>query len=190
MVSLNPWERGQQSKFVPLMEFNDTLGTHGSLVSLAVGVDLTLRMLLAANHPTLSTRASFQSFLNRCKLVVGRRRDLEMHFLASSAQEGGTVNAVDGGIVLLAQPTFNIIGIHRFLLDGCSHHPSSEVVGGEILNSLQWNLKRTWHLGHLTSLPEPNFEKLKDFDLKDNWFTFGEQVNGIPSRLLWSDLRE
>jgi len=105
-----------------------------------------MRMLLAANHPALSTRASFQSFLNRCKLVVGRRRDLEMHFLAPSAQEGGAVNEVNGGIALLAQPTFNIIGIHRFLLNGCSHHPSSEVVGGEILNSLQGNLERTMAL--------------------------------------------
>jgi len=33
------------------MRFNGTLGTDGSLVSLAVGVDLKVRMLLAVKNP-------------------------------------------------------------------------------------------------------------------------------------------
>jgi len=44
-------EGGQQVKFVPLMEFNDTLGTDSSLVSLAVRVDFLVRMLLAVKNP-------------------------------------------------------------------------------------------------------------------------------------------
>ena len=81
--------------------------------------------------------------------MVGTGGQLEMGLVASVAQEGRTVNTVDGGIVLLAQPTFHIIGIHGFLLDGCRHYPSSEIVGGEILNSLQWKLERTMALGAL-----------------------------------------
>ena len=68
---------------------------------------------------------------------------LEMHFLAVSTKVHGTILAVIGCLGLLTALTDDIIGIHRFLLDGCSHHPNCEVVGGEILNSLQWNLERT-----------------------------------------------
>jgi len=44
-------ESGQQGKFVPLMGFDGTLGTDRSLVSLAVRVDLKMRMLLAMKNP-------------------------------------------------------------------------------------------------------------------------------------------
>jgi len=54
-----------------------------------------------------------------------------------------TILAIVSGLILLASLALQIVGIHRFLLDGCGHHPSSEVVGGEIFNSLQRNLERT-----------------------------------------------
>jgi len=72
-----------------------------------------------------------------------------MALLASIAHEDRTVNTVNGGLVLLTHHTPDIIGIYRCLLDGGSHHPSSEVVGREILNSLLGNLEWTLALGAL-----------------------------------------
>ena len=81
--------------------------------------------------------------------MVGTGGQLEMGLVASVAQEGRTVNTVDLGVILLTQLTLDIIGINRFLLDGCGHHPSSEVVGGEILSPPLWKLERTMALGTL-----------------------------------------
>ena len=68
-----------------------------------------------------------------------------MDLLARIALELGAVGTLDCGLILLTQLTHDMIRIHGFLLDGCSHHPSS-VVNGEILNSLQRNLERTMAL--------------------------------------------
>jgi len=52
------------------------------------------------------------------------------------------MGALDSGSSLLAQLTLHLIGINHGTCIGSSHHPGSEVVGGEILNPLQWNLTR------------------------------------------------
>jgi len=78
--------------------------------------------------------------------VVGRNLRFEVHFLAASTEAHGTILAVLGGLGGLTALTHDVVGIHRFPLDGSSHHPSSEVVGGEILNSPQRNQERTMAL--------------------------------------------
>ena len=53
------------------------------------------------------------------------------------------MGALDSGSsFLLAQLTFDLIGINRGTGIGSSHHPGSEVVGGEILSTLQRDLTR------------------------------------------------
>ena len=69
-----------------------------------------------------------------------------MGLLAKVTLELVTLHALEGGLILLTQLTPDVIGIHRFLLDGRVHHPSSEVVGGEILSPLLRNLERTMAL--------------------------------------------
>ena len=66
-----------------------------------------------------------------------------MTLLAPSAQEDRAVNALDLGLIPLANPALDIVGIHKFLQNKLSHHSSSEVVGGEIFSSLLWNLEWT-----------------------------------------------
>ena len=64
-------ESGQQGKFVPLMEFHNTLGTDGSLVSLAVRVDFLVRMHLAMKNPGGRRRgSSLQGLVSGDELVM------------------------------------------------------------------------------------------------------------------------
>ena len=74
---------------------------------------------------------------------------LLVDLLARITLELVTLLALDGGLVFVTPLTNDIIGIHRFLLDGCGHHPSSEVVGGEILSPPLWKLERTMAFGTL-----------------------------------------
>jgi len=69
-----------------------------------------------------------------------------VHLLAGVAEELGTVGTLDCGLVLLTQLTPDIIGINLGTGIGSRHHPSSEVVGGEILSPLLRNLERTMAL--------------------------------------------
>jgi len=62
--------------------------------------------------------------------------------LARITLELVTLLALDRGSSLLAQLTPDLIGINLGTGTGSSHHPGSEVVGGEILNPLQWDLTR------------------------------------------------
>ena len=66
-----------------------------------------------------------------------------MDLLAGIALELVAICALDGGLVLLTQLTLDIIGINLGTGIGSRHDPSSEVVGGEILNSPLWNLEWT-----------------------------------------------
>ena len=102
---------------------------------------------------------------------------LEMHFLAVRTKVHGTILAVIGCLGLLTALTHDIVGIHRFPLDGCSHHPGSEVIGGEILNSLLRNLERTMALWALDfpaarvyikgkSKKEEEEEKVREYETK------------------------
>jgi len=72
-----------------------------------------------------------------------------VHLLAGVAEELGAVGTLDGGLILLTQLTPDIIRINLGIGIGSRHHTDSEVVDGEILNSLQWNLERTMALGTL-----------------------------------------
>ena len=56
------------------------------------------------------------------------------------------VGALDSGLVLVAQLTPDIIGINTGTGISSRHHHGSEVIGGEILNSLLRNLERTMAL--------------------------------------------
>jgi len=67
-----------------------------------------------------------------------------VHLLAGVAEELSAVGTLDGGFILLTQLTPDIIGINLDTGIGSRHRTGSEVVGGEILNSLQWDL--TWRL--------------------------------------------
>ena len=126
------------------MGIDDTLGTDSSLVSLAVRVDLILRVFLAVkNSERRRGGSSLQGFVNGDELVASGSSRFKMPFLAVSTEAQGTILAKFGCLGLLADLADNIIRIHRFLLNGCSHHPSSEVIGGEILSPLQWNLEWT-----------------------------------------------
>jgi len=78
--------------------------------------------------------------------MVGHPLGLEVGLLASIAMELGAVGTLDSGLILLTQLTPDIIGINLGTGIGSSHHPSSEVIGGEILSSLQWNLEWTMAL--------------------------------------------
>ena len=62
--------------------------------------------------------------------------------LARITLELVTLLALESGLILFTQFTSDVVEIHKFLLDGRVHHPSSEVVGGEILHSPLWNLER------------------------------------------------
>ena len=66
-----------------------------------------------------------------------------MDLLAGIALELVAISALDGRLVLLTQLTLDIIGIDLGTGIGSRHDPSSEVVGGEILNPFQWTLKWT-----------------------------------------------
>ena len=74
--------------------------------------------------------------------MVRRGLGLEVDLLARITLELVTLLALDRGSSLLAQLTPDLIGINLGTGTGSSHHPGSEVVGGEILNPLQWNLTR------------------------------------------------
>jgi len=71
---------------------------------------------------------------------------LEVHLLAGIAEELVTLLALEGGLILLTHFTPDIIGINLGTDIGSSHRTGSEVVGGEILNSLLRNLERTMAL--------------------------------------------
>jgi len=73
--------------------------------------------------------------------VISHPLSLQVGLLASITLELIAVGTPDGGSSLLAQLTPDLIGINLGTGIGSSHHPDSEVVGGEILNSFQWNLK-------------------------------------------------
>ena len=106
-----------------------------------------MRMLLAVKNPGGRRGGSpLQGLINGDELVVSYSSRFEVHFLAASTEAHGTILAVLGGLGGLTALTHDVVGIHRFPLDGSSHHPSSEVVGGEILNSPQRNLERTMAL--------------------------------------------
>ena len=75
--------------------------------------------------------------------MVRRDPRLQVNLLAVGAIVHHAILAILGRLDILASLTDDIVGIHGLLLDGCGHHPSSEVVGGEIFNSLQRNLERT-----------------------------------------------
>ena len=68
--------------------------------------------------------------------------DLKVDPLARITLELATLLALDSGSGLLAELTPDLIGINLGTGTGSSHHPSNEVVGGEILNPFQWNLTR------------------------------------------------
>jgi len=74
---------------------------------------------------------------------MSRNLWFEVGLLASRAKVQVTILAIISGLILFASLALQIVGIHRFLPDGCGHHPSGEVVGGEILNSPLWNLEWT-----------------------------------------------
>jgi len=59
------------------------------------------------------------------------------------------MGTLDSGSSLLAQLTLHLIGINRGTGIGSSHHPGSEIVGGKILSTLQWDL--TWRLALQTN---------------------------------------
>ena len=69
-----------------------------------------------------------------------------MGLLASIAMELSAVGTLDSGLVLVTQLTPDIIRINLGTGIGSKHRTGSEIVGGEILNSLQWNLERTMTL--------------------------------------------
>jgi len=66
--------------------------------------------------------------------------------LARITLELVTLLALDSGLVLVTKLTPDIIGINLGTGIGSRHHPSSEVVGGEILSPLLRNLERTMAL--------------------------------------------
>ena len=70
----------------------------------------------------------------------------EVRLLAKITLELVTLLAFDCGLVLVTKLTLDIIGINLGTGIGSRHHPSSEVVGGEILNSPQRNQERTMAL--------------------------------------------
>ena len=72
-----------------------------------------------------------------------------MDLLACLAHKLIAVGALDRGFVLLTQLTLDIIRINLGTGIGSRHRTGGEVVGGEILNSLQRNLERTMALGTL-----------------------------------------
>jgi len=74
--------------------------------------------------------------------MVRRRLGLEMGLLAKITLKLIAVGTPDSGSSLITQLTPDLIGINHGIGIGRSHHPGSEVVGGEILNPLQWNLTR------------------------------------------------
>jgi len=74
--------------------------------------------------------------------VVGHPLDLKVDPLARITLKLVAMGALDSGSSLLAQLTLHLIGINLGTAIGSSHHPGSEVVGGEILNPLQWNFTR------------------------------------------------
>ena len=75
--------------------------------------------------------------------MIGHRLDLEVHFLAIFAKELIAVGALDGGLILLAHFTPDIIRINLGTGTGSRYRTGSEAVGGEILNSPPRNLERT-----------------------------------------------
>jgi len=92
-----------------------------------------------------------------------------MHLLAIFTEELVTLLALDGGLILLTQLTSDIIRINLGTGIGSRHHPSSEVVDGEILNSLQWNLEWTMALWTL-DFPAGGLnlkKKIEEFAWKD-----------------------
>ena len=60
----------------------------------------------------------------------------EVRLLAKITQELIALLALGGGLILVTQFTPDIIGINIGTGIGSRHRTSSEVVGGEILNSL------------------------------------------------------
>ena len=128
---------GEGMKIVSLVGIHNTLGTDSSLISLAVGVDLKMRMLLTVKNPGSRLRgSSLEGLVSGDEHVMGRDLLLLVDPLASITLELVTLLALDGGLVLLAQLTPDIIRINLGTGIGSRHHPSSEIVGGEILNSL------------------------------------------------------
>ena len=78
--------------------------------------------------------------------MIGHPLGLQMGLLASIAMELSAVGTLDSGLVLVTQLTPDIIRINLGTGIGSRHRTGSEVVGGEILNSPPWNLKRTMAL--------------------------------------------
>ena len=74
---------------------------------------------------------------------------LEVHLLAIFAKELIAVGTLDSGLVLVTHFTLDINRINLGTGIGSRHRTGSEIVGGEILNSLQRNLERTMALGTL-----------------------------------------
>jgi len=75
--------------------------------------------------------------------MVRRDPRLQVNLLAVGAIVHHAILAILGRLDILASLTDDIVGIHGLLLDGCGHHPGSEVVGGEVLNSFHRNLEWT-----------------------------------------------
>ena len=78
--------------------------------------------------------------------MVGHRLDLEVHFLAIFAKELIAIGTLDGGLILLAHFTPDIIRINLGTGIGSRHRTGSEVVDGKILSPPLWNLERTMAL--------------------------------------------
>ena len=74
--------------------------------------------------------------------MVGHPLDLKVDPLARITLKLVAMGALDSGSSLLTQLAPDLIGINLGTGIGSSHHPGSEVVGGDILNPLQWNLTR------------------------------------------------
>jgi len=73
---------------------------------------------------------------------MGRDLGLEVDPPARITLKLVAMGALDSGSSLLTQLTLDLIGINHGTGIGSSHHPSSEVVGGEIINPLQRDLTR------------------------------------------------
>ena len=81
--------------------------------------------------------------------MVGHPLDLKVDPLARITLKLVAMGALDSGSSLLAQLTLHLIGINRDTGIGNSRHPGSEIVGGKILSTLQWDL--TWRLALQTN---------------------------------------
>ena len=80
---------GQSLDFVFLMEVNGTFGADCLLVSVAVGVDFKVRMLVTTSdsHHSTTTTSWFHSFIKRDELVMRKHLWFEMSPLAEGTKD-------------------------------------------------------------------------------------------------------